>query len=68
MYRLYKQWLTGSIWEDFSRGDFYSCPFNVVVSSRGKETQEDKEVCDLGKCTGVLQGRSRGVLSDPTLA
>lgn len=32
------------------------------------ETPEDKEVCSLGECTGVLQGGVRDVLSDPTLA
>lgn len=32
MHRLCKQWLTRSIWKDFPRCNFYSCPFNVVVS------------------------------------
>lgn len=68
MYRPYKQWLTGSIWKDFSRDNFYRCPFNVVISIEKKETQRDKMLCSLGNCTGVFQDRVRGVLSGLSLA
>lgn len=63
MSRLCKQCLTRSIWKDFSRGIFSSCPFNVIVSIGEKGNTRGWKAC-----SGALQDGVRGVLSGPSLA
>lgn len=51
----------------FFGGNFYSCPFNVVVYIGGKGNTCVRRACSRDKGTGALQDGVRGVLSGLSL-